>query len=256
MGAFSNSGCFEEFHTLPLITKVILNPFHVTGGWAAILCPCGIVNSVKFNLRAESPRDYADMLLSFKHFPNIVVYDFARGLVAHTNLREPVEIPFTPNEGRLAPATPENITAAKEGELKVDLPWLKCKKDPADVNGHPVTGSAQHYALYDTFHQHNTKDDRDSLRLVKLVPELCGWLNSQVAEQLFAEMKKNNYFMNLLSPTSHIFLIRNILHHRNELMNQKALQELTKLSFGNVRVDATGKATLGTYIDHTTLYTR
>lgn len=133
--------------------------------------------------------------------------------------------------------------------------WLKCKKDAADVNGHPVTGSAQHYALYDTFHQHNTKDDRDSLRLVKLVPELCGWLNSQVAEQLFSEMRKNNYFMNLLSPTSHIFLIRNILHHRNELINQKAIQELTKLSYGNVSVDATGKATLGAYIDHTKLYT-
>lgn len=79
------------------------------------MCPCGIVSSVKFNLRAENPRDYADMLLSFKRFPHIVIYDFARGLIAHTNLREPAEIPFRPNEGRLAPVTPQNITAAKKG---------------------------------------------------------------------------------------------------------------------------------------------
>lgn len=117
----------------------------------------------------------------------------------------------------------------------MELPCQKCKKDPADADGHPVSGSAEHHALYGTFHHHNTKDYRDSLSLVKL----CDWLNSQVAKQLFSEIRKNNYFMNLLSPTSHIFLIRNILHHRNKHINQKALQELTKLSYGNVIVAAT-----------------
>ena len=218
------------------------------------MCPCGIVNAVKFNLRAESPRDYADMLLSFRHFPNVAMYDFARGLVAHTNLREPGDLPFQPNEGRVAAATPDNISAAKKGEIMVNFPWLIQQKVPADAGGHPATGCAEHYALYDTFHQQNTKDDRDALRLIKLVPELCGWVNSQVAEQLFADMKKNNYFMNMLSPTSHVFLMRNILHHRNEQLNQKALLNFTKLSYGTVAVDATGKAILGVYVDHTTLH--
>ena len=123
------------------------------------MCPHGIVNAVKFNLRAESPRDYADLLLSFTNFPNVVVYDFARGLVSHTNLREPQRLPFTPHSGRDCAATPENIDAARKGLLDITFPWLQLAKDPPDVNGHPVTGCADHYALYDTFHQSNTKDE-------------------------------------------------------------------------------------------------
>lgn len=86
------------------------------------MCPCAVVYSIKFNLRAESPRDYADILLSWKHFPNIAIYDFARGLSTHTNLREPERLPFSPNEGRLAEATDENLKSAAEGKLKVNLP--------------------------------------------------------------------------------------------------------------------------------------
>lgn len=50
---------------------------------------------------------------------------------------------------RVAAATPENIESGKRGELKINLPWLQLKKDPPDLNGHPATGSAEHYALYD-----------------------------------------------------------------------------------------------------------
>ncbi|KAF1389938.1 hypothetical protein PFLUV_G00052810 [Perca fluviatilis] len=95
-----------------------------SGGLAAIMCPCGVLYSLKFNIRAEGPRDFADMLLSWKHMPNISVYDFARGLVNHTNVRVPENPPFQPNEGRLAPPTPENIQAAKDRTLKIHLPWL------------------------------------------------------------------------------------------------------------------------------------
>ncbi len=45
------------------------------GGWSVILCPHGVVYSIKFNLRAESPRDFADLLLSWKHIPNVSIYD-------------------------------------------------------------------------------------------------------------------------------------------------------------------------------------
>ena len=205
------------------------------------MCPCGIVNSVKFNIRAESPRDYTDMLLAFKHFPTIVIYDFARGLVTHTNLREPERLPFRPHEGRLAKATPENISCAKKGKLQISLPWLQLKKDPPDLNGHPETGSADHYALYDTFHQLNTKDEKDSLRQ-------CGWLNSQTVEQLFSGMRKNNYFMNCLSPSSHVFLMRNLLHRHNNRLNQQALEGLKKVFNGNVTLDLDGKAILSIYL--------
>ncbi len=157
--------------------------------------------SLKFLIRAESLRDYADCLLSFKHFPNINIYDYARGLATHTKLREPECVPFRPYEGRLKEATPENIKLAVEGKLKVNLLWLKEKKDNVDPDCHPVTGSAEHCALYDLFHENNTKDARDALRKIQIVPELAGWVNIQCAEQLFSDMRKNNYFLNTLCQT-------------------------------------------------------
>ncbi len=50
----------NEFHSLNKLYSSL------SGGWAAILCPCGIVYSVKFLLHAKSPRDFTDMLFS-KH---------------------------------------------------------------------------------------------------------------------------------------------------------------------------------------------
>ena len=96
--------------------------------------------SLKVLLREESPRDYAD--------------DFASGLASHMNVnRLPARVPFSPHEGRLSDPTPENLRKANEGELHVELPWLSEKKNPSDVNGHPYTGSKDHYALSDRFHE-------------------------------------------------------------------------------------------------------
>ncbi len=169
-----------------------LNFTCLLGGWAVITCPCGIVYSIKFNIRAESPRDFADLLLSWKHFPNVAIYDFARGLVAHVNLREAESLPFSPMKGDLLNHYRE-YPASKRRQAQVNLPWLKNKKEEEDTNCHPLTGSSEHYALYDRFHEYNTKDPRDALRRVQVVPELCGWVNTQTAEQLFAAMRKNNY---------------------------------------------------------------
>lgn len=160
------------------------------------------------------------MLLSWKHFPNVAIYDFARGLAAHVNLREADSLPFSPHEGRLAEPTTANIQLAKEGKLKVNLPWLKNNEEEEDTNCHPLTGSSEHYALYDRFHEFNTKDPRDALSRVQVVPELCGWVNTQTAEQLFAAMRKNNYFLNMLTPSGHTFLMRNIIHHYNTAQNK------------------------------------
>lgn len=122
-----------------------------------VMCPCGIVYSIKCCLRAESPRDFADVLLSWKHIPNVVIYDFARGLATHTNLRYPETLIFTPHEGRLADPTDGNIKMAKEGKLKISLPWLSIKKQVPDSHGHPITGSPEHYVLNDKFHEDNSK---------------------------------------------------------------------------------------------------
>lgn len=110
--------------------------------------------------------------------------------MTHTNLPEPEKIPFRPNEGRLAEATPENLKSAQKGEMEIKLPWLKMRKEHAGTNAYPTTGSADHYALYGTFNQANTKEPKDCLRKIGLVPELCGWVNSQTAEQFFSKMRK------------------------------------------------------------------
>ncbi|XP_063073545.1 uncharacterized protein LOC134464029 [Engraulis encrasicolus] len=157
--------------------KVFAKIWGASGGWAVVTCPCGIIYRIKFNLRAESPRDFADILLSMAHFPNVCIYDFARGLATYLNGRQPLTLSL--NAGRLLPPTEENIKGASEGTVKVSLPWLWSKKEVPDRGGNPIMGSSEHYTLYDRFHERNTKDPRDSLRKVELVPELLGWVNSQ-----------------------------------------------------------------------------
>ncbi|KAK0155944.1 HMG domain-containing protein 3 [Merluccius polli] len=193
----------KEMQDRSTYDKVFSKVWGASGGWAVFTCPCAIVYGVKFNLRAESPRDFSDLLLSMKHFPNVTLYYFARGLATHTNIREPESLPFSPHEGRLMDATEENIRLASAGHVKVSLPWLASKKPVPDEGGHPLTGSSEHYALYDRFHEANIKDKKDVLRKIELVPELCGWVNSQCAEQLFSGMRKNNHFLNMMTSSSH-----------------------------------------------------
>uniref|UniRef100_A0A667YZS3 HMG domain-containing protein n=1 Tax=Myripristis murdjan TaxID=586833 RepID=A0A667YZS3_9TELE len=242
----------EDLWKCEIITIVSLNTDRVLtkrlfciliGGWSVIMCPHGIVYSVKFNLRSESPRDFADLLLSWQHLPNVCVYDFARGLVAHATS----PCPF---EGRLAEPTKENVEAAGHGDLKVHLPWLVDKLENPESNGHPVTGSREHYVLYDKFHQANTKDPLDVLRRIQIVPELQANLNSQVAEQLFASLRKNNYFLNNMGPSAHIFLMRNILEHRNNQQNEKLLvhqlrRGLQLQQLHNITLSDLGQVTIG-----------
>ena len=53
--------------------------------WLSGTCPHGVVYELKFVLRAESPRDYVDVLLSMKFQPNICIIDMAHMVVAHGN---------------------------------------------------------------------------------------------------------------------------------------------------------------------------
>lgn len=187
-----------------------------------VTCACAVVYAVKFNIRAESPRDYTDILLSLKHFPNITLYNFARGLATHANHRVPET--FHPHGGRLLEPTENNIAQATTGDLKVNLPWIHNNKKVSDPDGHPRTGSSARYALYDRFHEDNTKDKSDVLRKMEQVPEICGWVNSQTAEQLFSGMTRNNHFLNMMTPSSHVFLMRNILHYYNHNKNAVTME--------------------------------
>lgn len=137
----------QTLWTEQTVFAYIFISFHCvfSGGWSVIVCPHGIVYSLKFNLRAECPRDFADLLLSWKHFPNVCVCDFAHGLATHTNLTAPIILPFHPFEGRLAQITVENNQSAKMKKIQVSLPWLIENLEYPEPNGHPVTGSSEHY---------------------------------------------------------------------------------------------------------------
>lgn len=201
-----------------------------------IMCPCGIVYSLKCNLRAESPQDFADLLLSWHHMPNVIIYDFAQALAEHTNLRAPEKLPFSPFEGCLVEPTQANKELARCGQLKVSLPWLDEKTRGTDPHGHPVTGSADHYALCDRFHEGST--DGDVLRKLTLVPQLADKVNSEISEQLFAQMKKNDYFLNMSLPLTHLFQMRNIIHHSNENKAIKLSTRSTKSCGSNLLTEA------------------
>ncbi|XP_035990491.1 uncharacterized protein LOC118562317 [Fundulus heteroclitus] len=42
-------------------------------------------------------------------------------------------------------------------------------------------------------------------------------------------MRKNNYFLNMMTPSSHVFLMRNILHHYNTAKNSATIANMKKM---------------------------
>lgn len=153
---------------------------------------------------------------------------FCKGPATHANLRIPTSLTFKPHEGRLAASSQENITAAQQNKLSISLPWLTEKLQSPEKDGHPLTGSSDHYVLYDKFHEGNTRDPQEVLRRINMVPEFQGSLNSQVAEQLFSSMQKNNYYLHNMVPSTHIFFMRNIIHHRNNNTNARLMEQQLK----------------------------
>lgn len=215
---------YAEMRSKETYDKIFEKVWSSSGGWAVIMCLCGIVYSIKCVLRAESPRDFTDLLLSWKHIPNVIICNFAHGLATHTNSRQPST--FTPFEGQLMEPTPENIREARAGTLRVSLLWLTSKQHSSDPNGHPSTGSSDRYVLYDRFHKNNAKEQQDALRKMRLVPQLASKVKSHLMEQLFARLKKSNYFLNMAPPSKHVFMIRNIIHQYNVQLNEKLLKDI------------------------------
>lgn len=205
-----------------------------------ITCPCGIVYSMKFNLRTESPRDFVDLLLSWKHFPNVTVSDDASALALHANRRQPGI--FGLFQGRLLDPTPQNIKQVSDSSVHVNLPWLKSPKMPPDTDGHPLTGCSQHLSLSST-----SEAQRDLLRQLELVPELTGSISSRCVEQLFLWVGEKNNSLKTITPSTHLFLQRNLLHHYNMGKNQRAVEQYSKIVPANVELqwDDHGRVVLG-----------
>ncbi|CAG2238745.1 unnamed protein product [Mytilus edulis] len=118
-------------------TKSMRRFFGTTGGWVIGLCPHSVVYASKCLLRGESPRDFVDLLRSFKHQPNVVIVDVANKVASCGNRLRPVL--FHPHERIVAGATEENVRRA-EGVL-FSLPFLQETQDEVNESCNTTTDS-------------------------------------------------------------------------------------------------------------------
>ena len=123
-----------------------------------------MIYALKFVLRAESPRDYIDILLSMKHQPNIVISVVAKRPAAHGNIRQPDM--FWPFRGMVAEPTEENINAARDGMLDFFFYWLH---NPAQKSKSAEPTRA---------HPGNVRKEEKVLRRMDKVVQLRGHVNS------------------------------------------------------------------------------
>lgn len=208
--------------------------------------------ALKFLLRAESPRDYVDILLSLQHQPTVTLVDMAHMVAAHGNAR--ISGMFQPHQGRVAEATASNVQAAREHSLSIPMPWLhrSCFMTQEQVQvaddhnyvttTHPITGVSARYCLFDKLHEGNTTKEIEVLRKTKYVPELNGMINTESEEQLHNALGRDRYFMNNMSAVRHIFLFRSNIDHRNIRLNKAATERLQKELVCSTTIDALGRA--------------
>lgn len=192
------------------------------GGWASGSCPHLVIYCLKFVLRGESPRDYADLLRSLKYPPSVTISDIPHRLAIHTNNTVPGF--FSPNEGRLFSPNDTNIKLAEEGKLQRRLPWLANNFVVGNVksvtdNVHPATGQKDRYSLSDRFHERNSSNRADILRRATLSPELNGVVNTEAEEQIHRSLNCLNYSLNNMKPVNHMFIMRLKIHLSNEDRN-------------------------------------
>ena len=79
------------------------------------------------------------------------------------------------------------------------------------------------------------------MRSTRLVPELAGSVNTQVAEQLYREIGKDKYFLNMLNPLTHIFLFKSILATRNEIINKTRWAKQEQILGAKLQLDDLGR---------------
>lgn len=191
-----------------------------------------VVYCLKFVLRGESPRDYADLLRSLKFPPSISISDIPDRLASHVNSTVPGF--FSPNLGRLFPATKENLASAELGILEKQLPWIHNEGTPSQTWSCQIwEGSGQRLWLLSPtshsslgpilpkwpFSREEFFPKRALLRRVTLVPQLNGIVNTEAEEQLHSLIDRFNYSLNTMKPINHLFMMRLRIHMHNSGIN-------------------------------------
>eukprot|EP00742_Colponemidia_sp_Colp-10_P023250 GILJ01027659.1.p1 GENE.GILJ01027659.1~~GILJ01027659.1.p1 ORF type:complete len:574 (-),score=24.48 GILJ01027659.1:681-2402(-) len=194
-------------HNSSAFIKLFSNVFGRTGCHIDFVCPHLVSYASKICLRAESVRDYVDVLMSLKFSPTILCADMAGPIADHAKRRCPSM--FGPKNGMWCEPTADNIRAAALGTFRVSAPWvnnirqvrltpdreraLNSEGRYPEMQVHPITLTAEKVALYDEFHQGNTTDVSDILRTVALCPDLEGLSKSTVSEN-YNNMRKRDEF--------------------------------------------------------------
>ena len=213
--------------------------YAASGGFVTACCPQSVVYAVKSLLRSESVRDHIDIIMSLKTQPTIVINDMPGMTALHGNKRKSGM--FAPNGGRFAPATEENVKLCKAGKLEVDLPEMDVNSLQAHQQEcfqeehrhstrdlHPVTQVVDTHCAVDRFHKANIKTDTEKLRDVDIVKQLRGNLNTQVEEQLFRQLGRDTYFLNMLTPNNYLFVLRLLLHLHNIGITDEQMRKATQ----------------------------
>ena len=162
----------------------------------------------------------------------------AHMVASHGNVRQPGM--FSPFEGRLAKPSPTMISQAKDGGFVRNMPYLVegYEKQPIPLSSipdhcytpplHPITHVADHYCLFDVLHETNTKQEQEILRRTKFVPQLAGYINTQTEEQLHRAFGRDNYFLDCMKSSNHIFLLRSNINLHNMKTNAFAEAKIAK----------------------------
>ena len=183
-------------------------------GWLSFSCQHGTVYYLKFILRAESPRDYVDDLLSFAYIPNIVVLDMAHIVAKHATSNRKDEAKyygkgdkegniFNPFNSRVAdPEHQDILQMVNDNNLRVSFLWIakqeqQKNKTCTESNTRPVTGNDVHLCLFDKFHERNTTSKIEVLRRIGNITELSGKFNSEVEKQTHLKFDNDKNFLNM-----------------------------------------------------------
>jgi hypothetical protein len=88
---------------------------------------------------------------------------------------------------------------------------------------HPVTGKNERYSMYDRFHEKNSNNPDDVLIRLAICPQPYANVNSESHEQLHSVLNKDNYFLIMMQPATHVFMKRPLVHLRNQKLNNEEI---------------------------------
>ena len=104
----------------------------------------------------------------------------------------------------------------------------------------------------------NSNNPDDVLIRLAICPQLYANVNSESHEQLHSVLNKDNYFLNMMQPATHVFMKRLLVNLRNEKLNNQEIKRQQQILqkhglVGHISTDSLGRITI---IGDTGMYDR